>query len=359
MPASRWLIYGANGYTGRLATRRAAERGERPILAGRNASEIEALAAEHGFETRRFDLDDPAAVAAGLEGVAAVLHCAGPFAWTSRAMVDACLATATHYLDITGEIDVFEAIHARHAEARAAGVVLLPGVGFDVVPTDCLAARLAASTPRATHLELAFYASGGGVSRGTLRSMVERMPRGGAVRRGGRIEPVPIAWDTRKIEFSCGRRWTMTIPWGDVSTAFYSTGIPNIRVYTGVSPRGIERARRLRRWAPVLGLKPIKRATQWVIGRRVTGPDAEARQAGRMYLWGRVEDARGVGATATFDTPEGYELTAESAVEAARRVAAGEVAAGATTPSLAFGAGFAESLPGVSPIQVVGDEDGA
>lgn len=353
VPATGWMLYGANGYTGQLAARRAVARGERPVLAGRSAEGVNRLAQELGLEARVFDLGDRAALHRELGGVAAVLHCAGPFAWTSRAMVDACLATSTHYLDITGEIDVFEAIHARDAEARRAGVVLLPGVGFDVVPTDCLAARLAAETPQASQLELAFYAAGGGVSRGTLRSMVERMPRGGAIRRGGRIEAVPIAWDTRRIEFSCGRRWTMTIPWGDVSTAFHSTGIPNIRVYTGVSPRGIARARRLGRWAPVLGLAPIQRATQWFIGKRVSGPDAAAREAGRVYLWGRVEDPQGRCATATFDTPEGYDFTAESAVEAVRRVAAGAVAPGATTPALAFGAGFAESLAGVTAMVVV------
>lgn len=350
------MIYGANGFTGQLAARRAVARGERPILAGRRAEAVGGLAEELGLEARTFDLEDPAALSRGLSSVAAVLHCAGPFAWTSRPMVDACLASGTHYLDITGEIDVFEAIHGRDAEARSAAVVLLPGVGFDVVPSDCLAARLAAESPGASQLELAFYAAGGGVSRGTLRSMVERLPHAGAIRRGGRIEAVPIAWDTRKIEFSCGRRWTMTIPWGDVSTAFHSTGIPNIRVYTGASPRGIERARRLGRWAPVLGLKPIKRATQWFIGKRVTGPDAAAREAGRMYLWGRVEDALGRGVTATFDTPEGYDFTAEAAVEAARRVTAGEVEPGAMTPSLAFGSGFAEGLPGVSAMVVACDE---
>jgi short subunit dehydrogenase-like uncharacterized protein len=346
------MIYGATGYTGRLTVRAAVDRGETPIVAGRDAGKLEILARELGLEARVLDLEDPLGLRRGLIDVSAVLHCAGPFAWTSAPMVQACLATGTHYLDITGEIDVFEAVHARDAEASAARSVLLPGVGFDVVPTDCLAARLAAEIPQPTHLELAFFADGGEVSRGTMRSMVERMPRAGAIRRDGRIDEVPIAWDAREIEFGCGRRWAMTIPWGDVSTAFHSTGISNIRVYSGLSPRGIARARRLRWLAPVAGLLPVKRSLQWLIGRRMTGPDAATRAAARTYLWGRAENARGRGVTATFDTPEGYTFTATTAVDAALRVAAGDVPSGALTPSRAFGAAYVEDLPGVSKMVI-------
>lgn len=355
MASPQWMIYGANGYTGELALRAAVERGASPIVAGRDKERISALARELDLDWRAMGLDDPDALERGLSGVSAVLHCAGPFAWTSRAMVDACLATGTHYLDITGEIDVFEAIHSRDAEARSARSVLLPGVGFDVVPTDCLAARLATEISQPTDLILAFFAAGGAISRGTMRSMVERMPMAGAVRREGKLQEVPIAWDAREIEFSCGRRWAMTIPWGDVSTAFHSTAIPNIRVYTGVSPKGLARARQLRKLAPVIGFKPVKRSLQWMIGRWVTGPDAMARRAARTYLWGRVENLEGRGVTATFDTPEGYDFTATAAVDAALRVAGGEVEPGARTPSSAFGAGYAESLPGVSKMVVQHD----
>jgi len=350
------MLYGATGYTGRLALTAAIERGERPIVAGRNPKSVGELAKRFDLEHRVLDLADSSGLRRGLIDVAAVLHCAGPFAWTSAAMVEACLATGTHYLDITGEIDVFEAIHALDASAQAAHSVLIPGVGFDVVPTDCLAARLAAELPDPARLDLAFHADGGSVSRGTMKSMVERMPKAGAVRRGGRIVPVPLAWDQREIEFGCGRRWAMTIPWGDVSTAFHSTGIGDVQVYAGASPAAIERARRLRALAPVVGLKPVKRLAQWLIGKRVTGPDKATRDKARTYLWGRVENARGRGVTATFDTPEGYGFTAMAAVDAALRVARGDVAPGAKTPSIAFGAGYVESLPGVSKIVV--DHDG-
>src|SRR5262249_13408518 len=147
--AMTWMIYGANGYTGELCARRAKARGERPILAGRSAAKVSALAQELGFEHRAFDLRSP-----NLDGVSLVLHWSGPFSATSRPMVDACLASKAHYLDVTGEAEVFEAVLARDAEAKQRGVALLPGVGFDVVPSDCLAAQLKEKLPTATQLEL-------------------------------------------------------------------------------------------------------------------------------------------------------------------------------------------------------------
>ncbi len=346
-----WLIYGANGYTGELCAREAARRGLEPVLAGRNAAAVGALAEELGLPHRSFGLDDPGALGAGLAGIGAVLHCAGPFVRTSRPMVEACLTAGAHYLDITGEIAVFESCFKLDGEAKAAGVVLLPGVGFDVVPTDCLAARLAAAVPGATHLELAFHSAGGSISPGTLKTMIEGLPHAGAIREDGRIRAVPAAFDAKRIEFSCGPRWAMTIAWGDVSTAFRSTGIPGIRVYSGTPPSTIKRMRLMRPLLPVAGLAPVKRLLQWWVGRTVTGPDAEARGKARVYLWGRAEGGDGA-ATAIFDTPEGYAFTAVSSVEAVTRLLAGGVEPGALTPSLAFGAGFAESLDGVGEIVV-------
>src|SRR5580765_7458313 len=154
--SAHWMIYGANGYTGRLAARLAKDSKLSPVLAGRHAEHIRPLARELGLESRVFDLDDPAVATANLQGVAAVLHCAGPFSATSRPMLTACLRATTHYLDITGEIPVFEDIHSREREIIEAGIIAIPGVGFDVVPTDCLAAMLKRELPSATHLKLAF-----------------------------------------------------------------------------------------------------------------------------------------------------------------------------------------------------------
>jgi len=340
-----WMIYGANGYTGELAAREAVRKGLTPILAGRNAEAVGRLASELGLQSRAFSLGDPQGTAAELYGVKAVLHCAGPFLHTSAPMVAACLATGAHYLDITGEIPVFEKILSQGEAARRAGVALLPGVGFDVVPSDCLAARLARALPGATELALAFYNEGGGISRGTLKTMIESLPHAGAIRKNGRIVPVPAAWDAREIDFGgqAGRRWTTTIPWGDVSTAFHSTGIPNIRVYS-------ETPALMKRLAPLLplaGWGPVKRLAQKWVDRKVTGPSEEMRETARVHLWGEAKDAAGRKVTSTIETPEGYRFTAISAVESVIRVLAGRVQPGAWTPSKAFGADFVTELPGV------------
>jgi short subunit dehydrogenase-like uncharacterized protein len=353
MTTPNWMIYGANGYTGELTAQEAKRRGLAPILAGRNRASIEALGRQLDLPTRVVGLEEPQALERSLQDLDLVLHCAGPFMRTSPPMLQACLTTGTHYLDITGEIGVFESVMHLDEKAKAVGVALLPGVGFDVVPTDCLAARLAEALTDATHLELAFTASGGSVSRGTLKTMIEGMPDAGAVRENGKITRVPLAFDSKVIEFSCGKRWAMTIPWGDVSTAFHATGIPNIRVYSGQSPGAIRRARRMRPLLPLAGWKPVKRLLQWCVGRTVTGPDQATRDSARTFIWGRVANAAGERVTGTLEAPEGYAFTALSSIESARRVLNGAVAPGAWTPSLAFGTGFVGELPGVSVGELV------
>lgn len=338
-----WMIYGANGYTGELAAREAAGRGLKPILAGRNAEAVGKLASELGLSHRIFGLEAPQ-----LEGVSAVLHCAGPFVRTSRPMVEACLAAGAHYLDITGEVAVFEKVLALGDKAKQAGVALLPGVGFDVVPSDCLAARLAAELPDATELILAFASTRGAISRGTMKTMIESFPHAGAIRKDGKIVPVPIAFDARKIDFPGGPRWAVTIPWGDVSTAWWSTGIPNIRVYTGTPPKQIRRMRRMAPFLPLLGWKPLKRFLQRQVEKRVTGPSEEVRRTARVELWGEVRNAAGRSVSSTLITPEAYHLTAVTAVESAERAAQGRVPPGAWTPSRAFGSGYILEFPGVA-----------
>jgi saccharopine dehydrogenase (NAD+, L-lysine-forming) len=335
-----WMIYGANGYTGQLISELAKQRGEAPILAGRSAEKIRPLADKLGLPWRAFGLERP-----DLREVGLVLHCAGPFSATSQRMVDACLAARAHYLDITGELDVFESVFSRDAEARERGIVLLPGAGFDVVPSDCLAALLKQRLPSAKKLELAF-APAGRSSPGTLKTSIEFLPKGGAVRRGGKIVRVPPAHEVRVISFADKRRSAMSVPWGDVATAWRSTQIPDITVFMSARPAVIRAARLSRFAAPILGLAPVQQLLKSRIERSVKGPDAEERARGGAQFWGSVSDgSRSV--EMTMSLPEGYTFTADAAVECARRVAAGAVNAGAWTPSLAFGADFAASLQGV------------
>jgi short subunit dehydrogenase-like uncharacterized protein len=338
------LVYGANGYTGQLIVEECLRRGLRPILAGRRAETLAPLAARHGLEVRVCSLDDATGLQAALSGVRVVLHAAGPFFRTSAPMVRACLAAQVHYLDITGEIAVFEACRARHEAAVAAEVVIMPGVGFDVVPTDCLAARLAERMPDATLLELAF-AGGGGFSRGTLKTMVLGSGQGGAIRQDGRITKVPAGWRTQRIPFRDKPRHAVTIPWGDVSTAFRSTNIPNIHTYLAMPANAVRSMGMLRLVSPLLAVPVLRRFVESQIDARVVGPSAEVRATARMQIWGRVTHADGRTIEGTAQTPEGYRLTAMAAVESAMRVLTDAPPAGYHTPSSAFGSGFLESLP--------------
>jgi short subunit dehydrogenase-like uncharacterized protein len=340
------LVYGATGYTGELVARRAAERGLRPILAGRAASSLERLADQLGLPHRVFPLDEADAVDAGLDGVGAVLHCAGPFSRTSSPMASGCLRRGVHYLDITGEGAVFEALARRDAEAVAAGVTLLPGVGVDVVPSDGLAAHLARRLPGASRLTLALDAIGQ-PSRGTALTALEGIHLGGMVRRGGQLTRVPAGWRTRDFDFGRGPVRCVTVPWGDVWTAWHTTGIPDIEVYMTAPPALRALLAASRHIGPLLGSGPVQRGLAALVRSRLTGPDAAARARGRALFHGEVEHADGRRAAARLVAPEGYAFTALAAVECAERVLAGQARPGFLTPSLAFGPDLALAIEGV------------
>lgn len=347
MAPPEFLLYGSYGYTGRLIAERALSEGLRPLLAGRDADALGRQASGLGLPHAAFELSDRAALEAALARVPLVLHAAGPFELTARRMVEACLRTATHYVDITGEIAVFEMLAARDLEAREAGIILLPGAGFDVVPTDCLAAHLHARLPSATRLQLAFQSVGGGISRGTALSMARSVGRGGAVRRAGRIRRVPAAWRTRQVDFGRGPVRVVTIPWGDVSTAFHSTGIPDVEVYARGSSAQLAAMRAGRLLGPLLATRPVQRLLEGVVRRRFHGPSERQRAEGRSFVWGEVRDGQGNRAAARLRTPEGYAFTAVTAVAAVRRILEGGAEPGFQTPSRAFGAEWVMGFEGV------------
>lgn len=350
--ADEWMIYGANGYTGELIAREAVARGEAPVLAGRSEGPVATLAAELGLEHRAFDLTDAAAVDTGLAGIGLVLHCAGPFSATSAPMIEGCLRGGAHYLDITGEIGVFEHARSLDARAREAGVVVCPGVGFDVIPTDCTAAALARALPDATHLRLGFDSGEGTLSPGTAKTMVELFGQGGKARVAGRIVTVPQAWKRRRIDFGNGERWAMTLPWGDVSTAFHSTGIANIEVYVPV-PGPLIRV--LRAISPLSGVgnrAGVQRLLKSGVDRFIHGPDEEARDASPSWVWGEAENAAGERRVARVRTANGYSLTVTGALAVVGFVQAGTSASGYQTPSSLIGPELVTRLPGSSELVI-------
>jgi len=249
-------------------------------------------------------------------------------------------------MDITGEWDVIEFAARRHDRAVAAGISIMPAVGFDVVPSDCLAAQLAAALPTALELELAFTA-GSSISPGTANTMFAVLGGGGRVRQNGQIVRVPTAWQTRQIRFPSGNRQAVTIPWGDVSSAFHTTRIPNIRVYAATPTRQIRSLQRWRWLFPMTKFAPIQWLGRQWIKQHIKGPSDSARAEGYAEFWGRVTDNEGRIAEATLVTPEGYSLTVQTALEIVSRTLAGEVDPGFSTPAKAFGGKFIEQFDGV------------
>ena len=346
------MIYGANGYTGRLIAREAAKRGLQPMLAGRNRDEVRALADELGMLCRVFELSSAGEIARNLDGIDVVLHCAGPFSKTAEPMLEACLAHKVHYLDITGEIDVFALCHRADARARERGIVVAPGVGFDVVPTDCVAAMLKRRLPDATSLVLAFEA-GGGPSPGTAKTSVEGMARGGRARVNGELVDVPLAWKSRAFVRDGKSRSAMTIPWGDVYTAFVSTGIPNVETYMVVPPKTIKRLTWMRHLQPVLKMGFVQNFMKRQVERNTPGPSQQRRQDSGCYVWGEVRNAAGKEARLALTAPNGYDLTVTASLGIAQRLLeqAQPPQGGYYTPSLLMGADYVTTLPGVRLIE--------
>lgn len=340
-----FLIYGATGYTGKLIASEAKARGESPILAGRNPTRLAEVARPLGYESRTVTLGDAKGLRQALADVACVLHVAGPFSATAEPMLEACLDTGTHYLDVTGEIDVFERAASLDERAREAGVMLLPGCGFDVVPSDCLAAWVSERIELPQRLRLAISA-GGAASRGTTKTALESIGDGTRVRRGGEIVALPAGSLTRKFDFGRGPHECVAMPWGDVATAWYSTAIPDIEVYfEAVGP--IRSVVRMGRWLGWMLRNPLAQGLlKAQVAAMPEGPDEDQRERTRSVLIAEVENDRGETARGRLTTPNGYTLTAQGAVEIARRVCAGEVKHGFQTPSTAFGADFVLELPG-------------
>jgi short subunit dehydrogenase-like uncharacterized protein len=335
-----FLIYGSYGYTGQLITTLAVEKGLRPVLAGRDEVRLRAQAEALDLEYRTLSLDDAPALYAAVGDVTGVLHCAGPFVHTYHQMADACLATGRHYLDISGEIPGFEALAKLGKVAKRAGVMLLPGAGFDVVPSDCLAAHLKNRLPDATHLRLYLRGIGAGPSRGTARSAIENMHRGGMIRQDGQLVPVPPAWGVRQVDFGRGPVKAVSIGWGDVSTAFYSTGIPNIETYFAFPPAAIHFMRLMRVIGPPLYSRPARAALKLTLHLMRRGPTREQRRNGFGLIVGEVSNRAGESLSSKLRTPEGYTLTALASVEIMQRILAGDFKPGFQTPSLAYGPDF-------------------
>ncbi|NDJ87172.1 MAG: saccharopine dehydrogenase [Chloroflexi bacterium] len=334
------LIYGATGYTGGLIARIAIEQGLRPVLAGRNEQKLRSLAAQWNVDYRAFPLDAPQ-----LDGITVLLNCAGPFQMSSRLLVEACLVNGVHYTDITGEVDEIEIVRAYDADAQAAGLMLMPGVGFGIVPTDCLARHVATQVPDATHLVLGFETVGG-VSQGTLGTLVSNLHTDGYLRQSGRLVNAKPGQKKRRIDFGDGEKAAILNPWrGDLVTAYYSTGIENIETYAAF-PGALQFLMRARWLHGLWGSAPFQRILRWLFKRLPAGPSAKELSEGHTHIWAQASNDQ-TRIAARLHGPEAYRFTGLTASAVATRILAGQFESGFQTPARVYDADLVLSLPGV------------
>jgi short subunit dehydrogenase-like uncharacterized protein len=315
-----WMIYGAAGYTGALIAQHARERGHQPVLAGRSAPAVAALAEQLGLEHRELSLDDPAALSAALDGVDLALNAAGPFLHTAAPLAEACLRSGVHYLDIGNELQAFRALYDMDQRARQAGVTIIPGVGFGVIATNCLARYVSDAVGGAAILEVASRAAVAQAGPGVAASRSENMPFGGWIRRAGHLESLPLGSGIITITFPDGPCNIMPLPTGDLEAAFQATGAADITAYAAVPGA------------------PSPQAAD---------TDAGGLPAYRSFGWARATSPDGATAEAWLQTGESYAFTAAASIRAVEETLA-RSPSGAVSPAAAFGADFALTIPGTS-----------
>lgn len=336
-----WILYGSTGYTGDLIAQLALQRGQTPLLAGRNQEKLQRQADRLGLDFVACPLEDLDALQSLVTRGMLVLNCAGPFKYTAEPLVTACLKRGTHYLDITGETMIFEALARRDEHAQSAKIVILPGIGFDVAPTDCLAVYLKERLPSANWLRLAIRSKGKArLSRGTMTTTLVIFSQGNWVRRNGKLTRVPLGIQTRLVDFGTDKQNMALVGLGDASTAYRSTGIPNIENYYALPAALIGMLPALERISSTLGWQVIQSVAGWFLKTQPAGPSPAKRQASSSQIFGEIEDLDGRQVRALLQGPNPYTWTAITALDAVEKVLAGDVTPGYHTPGTAFGADF-------------------
>ena len=338
------VIYGSYGYSGNLISEIASKSGKPVLLSGRNEEKLAEQSARLGLNYQKASLDSDQEMDELLKDAKIVIHCAGPFTHTWKPMAKACLRNRCHYLDITGEIDVFESLKRLGSKFKEKNVMAMPGVGFDVVPTDCVAAMLKKELPDATRLELAFWGLRSSVSQGTAKTMIENLGKGGLIRENGKLKRVPAAFKNKTIHFGERSSKVVSIPWGDISTAYTSTGIENIVVYMAASGRLIRLLKFSNYIKPILRANWLKTFLTRKVEQKPAGPSREELKKGKALIWGRAENRKGDSREIAIQTAEGYRLTSEAAWLIAEKVMEEQIKPGYQTPSLAYGPEFVFEL---------------
>jgi short subunit dehydrogenase-like uncharacterized protein len=341
----RILIYGATGYTGRLIAERARNSRCAAIVAGRTASLVQTLASTLGVSARVVALDEPDALDQALGDICVVINAASPFAQTARPIIEACLRTRTHYLDIAGELPAFQDAHSYDDAARECGVMIMPGVGLGIVASDCLAMHVAALVPNAKYLRIGL-ARPDLISRGSLRTVLAMADSHVSVRRNGRLISLPAGRLQRAFDYGDGERQSVSVSWADIFTAYYSTGIRNIEAYIQADLPSRTLYQLTVGIADALRYPPIQRFLSVAAEAWPEGPSALQRRDEMCIIVAEAEDSWRRRRCARLKTLDGYSFTAQASMAIAKRVVLGEFIPGFQTPGKLYGANFVLGLEG-------------
>jgi len=341
--SSKILVYGAYGYSAKLIINELLKHNVLPIIAGRNEKKLNDVSEKFGLEKRVFSIDNFESVKENLAGINTLLNCAGPFKFTAEVFINACIETKTNYIDITGEIPVLEFAWSKAKEAEDKGIVILPSAGFDVIPTDCLSKRLSEKFPNAEKLKIGIANQGGKISRGTSLTTLEMMKEQGKERIDSRIVDVPIGRKSLRRKVGKFNFHGISIPWGDVSSAFYSTKIPNIEVYLYLPQFVLPLKKALPLFQKVLNKEKYFRKITNFIKKKIDGPNEHVRENSSAIILAEVSRGN-KRLLEAYKFMEGYKMTALGAAEIAIRVNNSELKSGAYTPSLAFGSSFMDKF---------------
>jgi short subunit dehydrogenase-like uncharacterized protein len=316
------MLYGAAGYTGTLIAQHARQRGHQPLLAGRSAAAVTALAERLGLPYRELSLDDPATLTAALADVDLVLNAAGPFLNTAGPLAEACVRAGAHYLDIGNELQVFRALYDLDERARQAGITIMPGAGFGVIAANCLARYVSDAVGGAAVLEVATRAAVAEQGPGVAVTRQQNMHYGGWIRQAGHLEPCPLGSGIITITLPDGPCLIMPLPTGDLEAAFQATGAADVTAY---------------------GAVPGDPAP----GPKASDPAADQRPAYQSFGWARATGPDGATTQAWLHTGESYAFTATASIRAVEETLARSLS-GALSPAAAFGADFVLTIPGTS-----------
>ena len=142
----------------------------------------------------------------------------------------------------------------------------------------------------------------------------------------------------------------MTIPWGDISTAYTTTGIPDIETYTGIPPK-VYRILKFQ-WAFnwLLRTSFVRNIIRKKIKAKPAGPSDEQRQKSSSLVWGEAGNAAGEKITACIRCLDGYTLTAHSSLLISKKILEGNFKTGYQTPAGCYGENLIMEVPGTKII---------